>query len=522
MRHTGPVTGREYPLRAGTMLVSTTDLKGRITYCNDAFVEASGYAREELLGKPHNLIRHPDVPAEAFRDLWATLHAGQPWCALVKNRRKDGDHYWVRASVTPVLEDGRAVGYMSVRTAPSRADVDAAEALFRTMRDEAARGRLETVLRGGRLRHAGLRGRLHALRHPGAGVRTFALVLAAPLLCIVAALAAGGGGAGPVAAAALLAGLPAAWAASRGALGPLEDATRTANRIASGQLDRLDAADADDAGSALRRGLAQMNVNLQALVGDVRHAVAEIRATSREIAGGNADLSQRTESQAGRLQQTAATLDRIALAIRETAGAAQEAAQQSGAAAVAAQRGETAAREAGQRMQAIRTSSARIAEITAFIDEIAFRTHLLAVNASVEAARAGPSGRGFAAVAAEVRALARRAATSSGQIKALIEESLQVVASGTRLVADAAETAQQTLASARRVDELIAAISTAASAQAADIGQVHGALGDLESLTQQNAAMVEELAASAGALDHRAQQVARTVGIFRTGTNAPA
>ena len=121
MRRTGTVTQREFVIDDGSTLVSTTDLKSRITYCNPGFVAVSGYERDELLGQPHNLIRHPDMPAEAFRDMWDTLEAGQPWTALVKNRRKNGDHYWVRANVTPVIEHGSITGYMSVRTKPARA-----------------------------------------------------------------------------------------------------------------------------------------------------------------------------------------------------------------------------------------------------------------------------------------------------------------------------------------------------------------------------------------------------------------
>ncbi|HNK20005.1 MAG TPA: PAS domain-containing protein, partial [Piscinibacter sp.] len=149
MRKTGPITQREFLLDDGATLVSSTNLKSRITYCNPAFVAVSGYAREELIGQPHNLIRHPDMPAEAFRDMWATLESGQPWTAVVKNRRKTGDHYWVRANVTPVVEDGHIVGYMSVRTKPGRDEVAAAEALYARMRDEAAASRIVTTLQAG-------------------------------------------------------------------------------------------------------------------------------------------------------------------------------------------------------------------------------------------------------------------------------------------------------------------------------------------------------------------------------------
>lgn len=160
MRNNGPVTQQEFQLPAGRTLVSVTDLKGRIVYCNKAFVAVSGYSEAELLGQPHNLVRHPDVPAEAFRDLWATLERGHPWNAVVKNRRKNGDHYWVRANATPVRRDGRVVGYLSVRTAVTREEIAAAAALYQTMSAEADRGRLVTVLRGGRVLRKNVAGRL--------------------------------------------------------------------------------------------------------------------------------------------------------------------------------------------------------------------------------------------------------------------------------------------------------------------------------------------------------------------------
>ena len=152
MRTNLPVTQREFPFPEGRALVSTTDLKGRILHCNDVFVAVSGFSREELIGRPHNLIRHPDMPAEAFRDLWATVQAGRPWSGLVKNRRKDGDHYWVMANVTPLLRDGQPAGYLSVRSQPTREQVRAAETLYARMNAEGRPGRSELALHHGRLR----------------------------------------------------------------------------------------------------------------------------------------------------------------------------------------------------------------------------------------------------------------------------------------------------------------------------------------------------------------------------------
>ena len=137
MRNNLPVSQQEYALRPGMTIVSCTDLQGRIQYVNDDFVEASGFAADELIGQPHNLVRHPDMPVEAFADLWRTLAAGQPWSGLVKNRRKNGDHYWVLANATPLMEGSAITGYMSVRTQPTReqvAQAEAAYALFRSGR----------------------------------------------------------------------------------------------------------------------------------------------------------------------------------------------------------------------------------------------------------------------------------------------------------------------------------------------------------------------------------------------------
>lgn len=167
MRENLPVTQREYDLPDGMSLVSTTDLQSHITYCNPAFIQVSGYSREELLGQPHNLVRHPDMPAEAFRDLWATVRSGNTWTACVKNRRKNGDHYWVLANVTPLMRNGQVVGFMSVRTKPTREQVQAADTLYARMREDAARGTRSIHLAGGQLRAGGPIGRLAQAAHLG-------------------------------------------------------------------------------------------------------------------------------------------------------------------------------------------------------------------------------------------------------------------------------------------------------------------------------------------------------------------
>ena len=149
MRVNLPVTQKEFRFADNLLIVSTTDAQGRITHCNQAFVEISGYAYDELIGQPHNLIRHPDMPAEGFKDLWATVGRGRPWTGIVKNRRADGDHYWVKANVTPITEGGRPVAYMSVRHAPTRDEIQAAEALYARLAAE--RGNPSFRLHAGRV-----------------------------------------------------------------------------------------------------------------------------------------------------------------------------------------------------------------------------------------------------------------------------------------------------------------------------------------------------------------------------------
>lgn len=182
MRLNLPVTNEEYPFPSGATLVSVTDTKGRILYCNEAFVEVSGFSLDELLGQPHNLIRHPDVPEEAFRDLWVTIQQGKPWSAALKNRRKDGSHYWVVANVTPLMDDGEPVGYMSVRTEATREQIDDAHALFEQMKWEKEEGRSITVFHEGRVRTASLWGRTLSALRPELATSLLLLTLALVLI----------------------------------------------------------------------------------------------------------------------------------------------------------------------------------------------------------------------------------------------------------------------------------------------------------------------------------------------------
>ncbi len=512
MRKTGPVTQQEYLLRPDCTLVTTTDLKSRISYCNPAFIEASGYSDEELIGQPHNMIRHPDMPQEAFRDLWETIQAGLPWSGLVKNRRKNGDHYWVLANVTPTLEDGKVAGYVSVRTCPARDQVQAAERLYAQMREEAHKGQRLTTLRQGQVQRRTVGGRLQQALQWRLGTK---LSAAAVGLAAVGALL-GVTEPGPALPVMLALGLLTAWWLRRQTVTPLNATIRMANRMAAGDVGQAPRGrSGSDENGLLLRALSQLKVNLQALVGDVRSQVEGIEVASREIAMGSSDLSARTESQAANLQQTAASLEQISGNVQNNTAAARQARDAATQARALAARSADEVAAAVARMDAIRQAAARIAEITQVVDGLSFQTNLLALNAAVEAARAGDAGRGFAVVAGEVRALAQRTREASQEIKQLIERSNAEVEQGARIVQATGQGVGEVRQSIERVSDLVEGISLASEEQAQGVAQVHQSVHALDVLTQQNAAMVEQLSAAAASLNSQASVVNSAVRIFR-------
>ncbi len=511
-----PVTQREFPFPPGQSLVSTTDLKGRILHANAAFVTVSGYTLEELLGQPHNLLRHPDVPEEAFRDMWATIQGGRPWSGLVKNRRKDGDHYWVMANVTPLLEGGRPVAYLSVRTQPTRAQIDSAETLYRQMREEARAGQLRHRLEGGELIRPGLLALpRRVLRHQPWLRDTPAYVAATALGSAAYALAGGWAAAGVAVLSAL--GF-AAWRHQSLSAG-LATVEQFANALAAGDLSAQLQRSGRPYTRHLERTLAQVAVNLRAMVSDTRSEIDRIRQVSHEIAQGNQDLAQRTESQAASLQQTSTSMEQIAATVRGTSHETQAASGVAGELQAVSRRSAEVVHSVSDTMGGIAVSSKRIGEIVQLIDSIAFQTNLLALNAAVEAARAGEHGKGFAVVAGEVRALAQRSSTAAREIKGLIDESTQRVQAGEAQTRAARDSIDATLAQVQAFTTLIGNIDTSAHAQLGEVAEVHTAIRHLDGITQQNTAMVEQLARAAAHMLQDTEQVVASLRVFRLAAN---
>nr|MCU0956755.1 methyl-accepting chemotaxis protein [Hydrogenophaga sp.] len=265
----------------------------------------------------------------------------------------------------------------------------------------------------------------------------------------------------------------------------------------------------------LARALNQLNVNLQAVVSDVRHEVEGVQVASGEIAAGNQDLSARTESQASSLEETAASMEELSSTVEHSANAAREAANLSDRASQVAREGNEAMHKVVQTMDEIHKSSSRIGEIIQVIDGISFQTNILALNAAVEAARAGEQGRGFAVVAGEVRNLAQRTQTAAKEIKVLIDDSASKVSQGSELVHGTGRTMGQVVTAVEQVNSLISDITSATREQSVGLSQINQAVGQLDSVTQQNSAMVEQLAAAASSLQTQAVVMQESVRIFK-------
>ncbi|MEQ8659646.1 MAG: PAS domain-containing methyl-accepting chemotaxis protein, partial [Gammaproteobacteria bacterium] len=471
MRKNLPVTGHEVDYPPELTIVSITDAKGRIQAVNEGFISVSGFSADALQNQAHNIVRHPDMPPQAFADLWATLARGESWLGLVKNRCANGDHYWVEAFVAPIVENGVTSGYQSVRTRPARAAVARAESVYARLRE--ARGE-RWLLRGLRYRQRLMLGALAALV-PALGAIVAAHFAAPALVCAGLALIS----------AVLLAG------GARHAARPLEHLAADAREVFSNPLARRVISGRNDEIGDVALALAMQRARLRTLVGRTDEAATEVAQTAQALANSTTGTATNLDRQRSELAQIAAAMEQMSTTVGDiarTINIASEAARNAATstdgvrqatdhtrAAIAALQEEVVS-SAGV-IAALAAESQDIGAVLEVIRGIAEQTNLLALNAAIEAARAGESGRGFAVVADEVRSLATRTAESTAQIDAMIARFRQEAGNASRAI----EAAQSSATTG------VAAIARAAG----QLGEITDAVGAIRDMTVQIATAAE-------------------------------
>jgi aerotaxis receptor len=543
MRANAFVTQNEKPYPKGQYLVSKTDLRGIITYANEAFVELSGFTREELIGKNHNLVRHPDMPPQAFEDLWRTVKEGQPWRGMVKNRAKDGDYYWVDAFVVPVRKNDQTIGYMSVRSEPSRDAVALAEALYKKLRE--TRKPLDSS--GTWLQRLSIRASLMLIMSFMAVITLIATGTAIYGLNLT-------GNAMMAAFGAALAGVLLIWGLGVSMIGTLMRPIRSViahfDRIAQGDLTgEIDISGRDEAGMLLN-GLATMQVHIKVMMDEIRAASVTIESRCVGLNGEMERVVEQSRQQQVRVQSVAAATDEFSQSVTEvaeSAGHTASAAANSQALVQESNRDMARSMETTHRvMEAVQSSSGaigkldqtiqKIGDITNAIKEIADQTNLLALNASIEAARAGEQGRGFAVVADEVRKLAERTTNSTTDITAMVSEiqsvthsavksmnqAVREVEQGTEMIQGSVGSLNRILQTSDEVAGMAQSIASSAKQQAVASGDVAANVEQVSDLIQRNTASAQEAWSAAESLMSTARELHNLVGHFeliaRTGS----
>ncbi|MGV6818010.1 MAG: methyl-accepting chemotaxis protein [Thiotrichales bacterium] len=457
MKRNLPVTQREVVMKDGSMLVSKTDLKGRITYCNSEFIEISGFTEGELIGKSHNIVRHPDMPPAAFEDMWRTIKQGKPWEGLVKNRCKAGDFYWVKANVAPISENGKVIGFMSLRLKPSREEIQAAESLYKELNtSEQAATRYLNPRRT-------IKDRIQAfslatlLKTAAFGIVLFQSAVALLLLFNAPKFAVW---------AVLLATVGFALWASRAIYQrvsrPLSKAVNKINLLSEGRYFEWCDFSGDDEFTRLNAAIRISQIKLGFDMTDTTETVRKLLILTSHLGS----VASNFQATAASMEESAANITEINSLVRNNSTNTQDADVTAKAARENAEQGGQVLSEVQVAMERISTASLKIKEIISVIDEIAFKTNLLALNAAVEAAHAGDQGRGFAVVADEVRNLSQHTTNAATQVKALIEDTVLKVEEGTELVDGSGVVLGNVIGQVNKVSELLSEISLAGREQA--------------------------------------------------------
>jgi aerotaxis receptor len=524
MRH----ISAEQTIDRNDLFILRTDLKGNLTYANEAYARALGYKMEQIVGQPYARLVPPDMPKAAFLDVRETIEAGRRWEGVTVNLCGDGSRLWTVTSVTPCWHEGPLTGFTSLRTYADAQMIDETKRIYQVL---SGPDRVRYTVKQGQLIRIGLVARwLGKLAAAIGAMKEFSAPIRVLLLFALALIVLSDVGentphriVSPYAVAVAWGSFACAvlltvWfsrAMIRDVIAPLGRAVDYLYQFASGDLSSDVILKGRGVYVMLARALNLTRASLSLIVDTIGRGAGELAAATEQVASGNADLSRRTERAAVALQAAAIEMQELTEAVNQNAEHVAEVAR------IATSTAELA-REGGQRMthaiDAIRTaaeSSRKITEITGMIDGIAAQTNILAINAAIEAARAGQQGRGFAVVAAEVRVLSQRAASAARDIAALVALSVEQVEQGERRVVEAGVSTRSISESARRVDQLMAEMSAASVGQSQSLQRISAAVAAMDVDLQQNAALVEQAAAAGQSLSEQSALFASTVGIFQ-------
>jgi len=497
-----PVTDNEISMH-NKILATKTDLKGRITFANQAFVEISGFSHEELIGQSHNIVRHPDMPPEAFADLWETIKDGKPWTGLVKNRAQNGDYYWVKANVSPEYKNGKVSGYISIRTAPSKSEIATYGDLYKKVWKE----------------EATLPSSLHFPWHKGITLAHIQALIGG--VCFLALLAL------PFAekvwvlgtiAGLLISGVMMAMFANRMSRLSLQRIDRGLTGLLQGKFDVNMIKDRDDSCGEIMDHIRALQSRLQfeafeigELINNMSNESVEMNDSSEQLTSVSHSLLQATQNISSGVDESTEHVQSTAAAIEELNASIKEVSGQTEATLRVSEQAVKQANESNALVEKLAAAIIDIGSVVATIDTIARQTNLLALNATIEASRAGEAGRGFAVVANEVKELAHQTHNATGQISEQIsaiqadsENASQAIVSISQIVSKMNEHSQQVAAAMEEQADATREISVNAQQANSCMGNMQIVVSDMSKLSGEAATASEQTRGMASSLMQRA------------------